>query len=80
MARVVLKEINKDDICVGDYIVLKDSLELRQIVYVSGVGHGTLDVEDGMIYGPLYNSIDKVLEDYDIHRVIKCDDIEIREI
>lgn len=80
MARVVLKEINKDDICVGDYIVLEDSFELRQIVYVSGIGHGTLDVEDGMIYGPLYNSIDKVLEECDVYRVIKSDDIEIREI
>ena len=82
MAKIILKDIDKKDIITGDYIVLEDELELVQIVYIHGIGYGVLCVEDGRIYNHGADSIEELLKKYkcNIYRIIKSEDIEIREL
>lgn len=79
MTKVVLKHTGKQDIEVGDYILLEDSFELRQIMEI-GKKYIVCDPEEGTVYNPSYNTIDELLDGYEIHRIIKSDDMELREI
>lgn len=79
MARVVLRsKIERMNLELGDYVVLNDD-RLRQVIKVNGQ-YMLFDPEEGIAYFPAYSSIDFLASKKSLTRIIKKDDMELREL